>query len=213
MLMRFLLVFLISLALGIPGPACAGEKTGEKIRGKYEIIGSLDKLKGAKSIELIEFFNFSCGHCYRFLEYSKDLRAKFKDKLHHKKYPIYWGSQTPYPAMAFFISDELGIEEKFTQELFNTLFQLNIDIFQPRVIRFVAKDFEVEKELTEGMESEIIKAKVKESLALAKKYKANETPTLIINQVLKVAPSLYQGDTKEMAKNLEMIFEDILKYN
>ena len=183
----------------------------EVIRGKYEVIGDINKLNGVKTIKMLEFFNYSCGHCYKFLETSKKLRAKFKDKLHHKKYPIYWGNQTPYPAKAFYIADELGLEEEFTQELFDTNFKLNINVFQPKVIRFLAKEYKIEKEMTAGMQSTAISAKTNESLALAKKFKANETPTIIINNVLKVAPSITKGNVEEMTKNLEVIFEDILK--
>lgn len=183
----------------------------EKIRGKYEVIGDISKLKGVKTIKMLEFFNYSCGHCYKFLETSKKLRAKFKDKLHHKKYPIYWGNQTPYPAKAFYIADELGLEEEFTQELFDTNFKLSINIFQPKVIKFLAKEYKIEKEMTDGMQSAAISAKTDESLALAKKYNANETPTIIINDVLKVAPSITKGNVEEMTANLEIIFEDILK--
>ena len=197
-LMAFIFLF--------PGTVVADEK----IRGKYEVIGDITKLKGAKTIKMLEFFNYSCGHCYRFLETSKKLRAKFKDKLHHKKYPIYWGNQTAYPAMAFYIADSVGIEEEFTQELFDTSFKLSIDVFQPKVIRFLAKEFKIEKEMKEGMQSDVIKAKTDESLALAKKYKANETPTIIINDVLKVAPSITKGNVDDMTANLEIIFEDIL---
>ena len=183
----------------------------EAIRGKYEVIGDINKLKGVKTITMLEFFNYSCGHCYKFLETSKKLRAKFKDKLHHKKYPIYWGNQTPYPAKAFYIADELGLEEEFTQELFDTNFKLNINVFQPKVIRFLAKEYKIEKEMTAGMQSTAISAKTNESLALAKKFKANETPTIIINNVLKVAPSITKGNVEEMTTNLEVIFKDILR--
>jgi protein dithiol oxidoreductase (disulfide-forming) len=198
---------LLAFIFLFPGTVAADEK----IRGKYEVIGDINKLKGAKTIKMLEFFNYSCGHCYRFLETSKKLHAKFKDKLHHKKYPIYWGNQTAYPAMAFYIADDLGMEEEFTQELFDTSFKLAIDIFQPKVIRFLAKEFKIEKEMKEGMQSDAIKAKTDESLALAKKYKANETPTIIINDVLKVAPSISKGNVDDMTANLEIIFEDILK--
>ena len=183
----------------------------EKIAGKYEVIGDISKLKGIKTIKMLEFFNYSCGHCYRFLETSKKLRAKFKDKLHHKKYPIYWGDQTAYPSMAFYITDDLGLEEDFTQELFDTNFKLNINIFQPKVIRFLAKEFKIEKEMKEGMQSPGIKSKTERALELAKKYKANETPTLIINDVLKVTPSISKGNVDDKTANLEIIFKDILK--
>jgi thiol:disulfide interchange protein DsbA len=185
----------------------------EKIRGKYEVIGDINKLKDVKTIKMVEFFNYSCGHCYRFLETSKRLRSKFKDKLHHKKFPIYWGNQTAYPAMAFYIADELGVEEEFTQELFNTSFKLNINIFQPKVIKFLARDFKISKEMTEGMQAAHIKAKTDRSLELAKEFNATETPTIIINDVLKVAPSMTNGSTEEMTDNLMTIFEDILKKN
>ena len=205
--MKHAAAILMAFIFLFPGTVVADEK----IRGKYEVIGDITKLKGAKTIKMLEFFNYSCGHCYRFLETSKKLRAKFKDKLHHKKYPIYWGNQTAYPAMAFYIADSVGIEEEFTQELFDTSFKLSIDVFQPKVIRFLAKEFKIEKEMKEGMQSNAIKAKTDESLALAKKYKANETPTIIINDVLKVAPSISKGNVDDMTANLEIIFEDILK--
>jgi len=205
--MKQLATILLALSFLFPGLISAEEK----IRGKYEVIGDISKLKGIKTIKMVEFFNYSCGHCYRFLETSKKLRAKFKDKLHHKKYPIYWGNQTAYPSMAFYIADDIGLEEEFTQELFDTNFKLNINIFQPKVIRFLAKEFKIEKEMKDGMQSPGIKSKADRALELAKKYKANETPTLIINDILKVTPSISKGNVDEMTANLEIIFKDILK--
>ena len=207
--MRKLSAVLLTLLFLLP----VGVQADEKIRGKYEVIGDISRLKNVKTIEMIEFFNYSCGHCYRFLETSKRLHAKFKDKLHHKKSPIYWGNQTAYPAMAFYIADELGVEEEFTQELFDTNFKLGVNIFQPKVIKFLARDFKISKEMTEGMQSASIKAKTDQSLELAKQFKANETPTIIINGILKVAPSMTHGSTEEMTDNLEKIFDDILNKN
>ena len=204
--MKQLAAILLAFIFLFSGTVSADEKIG----GKYEVIGDISKLKGIKTIKMLEFFNYSCGHCYRFLKTSKTLRAKFKDKLHHKKYPIYWGDQTAYPSMAFYITDDLGLEEDFTQELFDTNFKLNINIFQPKVIRFLAKEFKIEKEMKEGMQSPGIKSKTDRALELAKKYKANETPTLIINDVLKVTPSISKGNVDDLTTNLEIIFKDIL---
>ena len=180
------------------------------IKGKYQLLGKANGLKGARQIEMIEFFNYSCGHCYKFLETSKRLHKKYKGKLLHKKSPIYWGQQTPYPAMAFYISDEQGVEKKFTQEMFDTNFQLNVNIFQPRVLKLLAKDYGIEKEMTAGMQSSSIKTKVQNSLALAQQYKANETPTVIINETLRVTPSISGGSVELMTDNLEVIFDSIL---
>ena len=203
------LILLLASYSTIPDFALAEDK----IKGKYEVIGSIEKLKRVKQVEMIEFFNYSCGHCYRFLETSKKLHAKFKDKLYHKKYPIYWGQQTASPAKAFYITDELGLEEKFTQELFDTNFKLQINIFQPRVIQRLSQHYKIEQEIRDGMKSPVIEAKVNESLALANKYNANETPTIILNKVLKITPSISGGTTEMMTENLELIIGDILGYN
>jgi protein-disulfide isomerase len=67
--------------------------------------------------------------------------------------------------------------------------------------------------MTEGMQSAAIKAKTDRSLEMAQQFKANETPTIIINKTLKVAPSMSNGSVEEMTDNLELIFTDILKKN
>lgn len=206
-----LTVILLMLVFFSTGQAVALDNSCGKY--KYDVIGSEDKLKEAKGIEIKEFFNYSCGHCYRFLTTSKDLHNKFKDKLLHKKFPLYWGEQTPYPARAFYIADELGIEEAFTQQLFDTNFKLNINIFQPKVIRFLATDFNVEKEMQAGMESKEIQAKVTRSLELAKQYEANETPTIIVNDTLRFKPSMFGGSVDELTKCLDVTFDKILGYN
>ena len=201
-----ILFFLLAGCLTLPSFTFAEDK----IQGKYEVIGSIEKLKGVKQVEMTEFFNYSCGHYYEFLETSKKLHAKFKDKLYHKKYPIYWGQQTALPAKAFYITDKLGLEGKFTQELFNANFKLNINIFQPRIIQGLSRQYKIEQEIRDGMKDPAIEAKVNESLALANKYNANETPTIILNKVLKVTPSISGGTTEMMTENLELIIGDIL---
>ncbi|MFQ5717046.1 MAG: DsbA family protein [Nitrospinales bacterium] len=206
--MKRVLAALLALAVFVPCASFADQE----IKGKYKVVGSIEKLKGADQIEMIEFFNYSCGHCYKFLETNKRLHEKYKDKLLHKKYPIYWGGQTPYPSMAFYITDELGLEEKFTRELFDTNFKLNINIFQTKVIRFLAKNYGIEKEMQEGMQSKRIKAMMDKNMALAKHYEANETPTIIINKVLKVTPSIAGGDVDAMTDDLDVIFQSILNH-
>ncbi len=216
--MKYATAFLVAGLLLIPAGGFAEEGHAPKVKldkvpgieGRYQLVGKADGLKGARQIEMLEFFNYSCGHCYDFLKISQRLHKKFKGKLLHRKSPIYWGQQNPYPAMAFYISDEQGVEKKFTQELFDTNFQLNINIFQPRVIKLLARDYGIEKEMMEGMQSASIKAKVQRSLALWEKYQGRETPTVIINDTLRVSPSISGGSVDKMTDNLEVIFNSIL---
>ena len=216
--MKYATALMVACMFLIPPGGFAEEDHAPKVKldkvpgieGRYQLVGKADGLKGARQIEMLEFFNYSCGHCYDFLKTSQRLHKKFKGKLLHRKSPIYWGQQNPYPAMAFYISDEQGVEKKFTQELFHTNFQLNINIFQPRVIKLLARDYGIEKEMIEGMQSSSIQAKVQRSLALWEKYQGQETPTVIINDTLRVSPSISGGNVDQMTDNLEVIFNSIL---
>ena len=64
--------------------------------------------------------------------------------------------------------------------------------------------------MIEGMQSSSIQAKVQRSLALWEKYQGQETPTVIINDTLRVSPSISGGNVDKMTDNLEVIFNSIL---
>ena len=83
------LFFLLAGCSTLPSFAFAADK----IQGKYEVIGSIEKLKGVKQVEMIEFFNYSCGHCYHFLKASKKLHEKFKEKLFRKSFHFLNGDE------------------------------------------------------------------------------------------------------------------------
>ena len=90
-LQKFLFALLLASFIAFPSFTLAEDK----IQGKYEVIGPVEKLKGVKQVEMAEFFNYSCGHCYRFLETSKKLHAKLgSEKAFHVqvKYNYYKGA-------------------------------------------------------------------------------------------------------------------------
>mgnify|MGYP001266669033 CR=1 FL=1 len=64
-------IFAVILILTFFSSHSFSEETN--IKGNYEVIGSTEGLKGNSQIELIELFNYSCGHCYKFLETSKPI--------------------------------------------------------------------------------------------------------------------------------------------
>jgi thiol:disulfide interchange protein DsbA len=184
---------------------------GEEYKGEYEVIGDLTKLKGLKQVEIEEFFNFSCGHCYGFQKEFEKLKEKYKEKLIYKGKPIFWGNQTPFPAMAYMIAIEKGKGEIAKKEIFDSNFRLGADVFDLRTIGFIIRSLgiadEFEKEKQEGR----VKKMVDDVQKLANQYGVKETPTVVINGILKVSPSISKGDVKKMTENLDMIIGDILK--
>ena len=54
-LQKFLFALSLASFMVFPNFALAEDK----IQGKYEVIGLIEKLKGVKQVEMIEFFNYS----------------------------------------------------------------------------------------------------------------------------------------------------------
>lgn len=179
----------------------------EKLPGKYKLIGDINKAIGKDHVTVVEFFNFSCKHCYKFLSASKSLLRKYGNKITYKKIPVFWGKQTPYPAIAFYLAQEKGIAEEVTQSIFDANFIGGAQIFDPRVVNFIIS----ESGITEDIRNQNnLHAKVRQGMELATKYSANETPTLILNDVIKVTPKIAGGDVDKMTKNLDLIISKLL---
>lgn len=180
----------------------------EKLPGKYELIGDIDKAFGREQVTLTEFFNFSCGHCYKFLSSSRILHKKYGNRLIHKKVPIYWGKQSPFPAIAFYLAQIRGSEAKITQSIFDANFLGGAQIFDPRVVNFILSDLGINVDIRSQND---LRPKVQEGMSLAEKFSTNETPTVIINEVIKVVPSLYEGSIAKMTENLDLIINKLLQ--
>ncbi len=179
----------------------------EKLPGKYELVGNINKAFGKDRVTLIEFFNFSCGHCYEFLTHSKTLELKYGEKLNYIKIPVFWGRQTQYPAIAFYLAQREGIAEEVTKNIFDANFQGGAQIFDPRVVNFIISESGISEDVR--IQNNLI-VKVRQGMALADKYNASETPTIILNDVIKVSPRIAGGDVEKMAENLDLIISELL---
>ena len=201
--MKKMLVFLFIAILFVP----INSSSSEKLPGKYELIGDINKAFGKNQVTMVEFFNFSCGHCYRFLTTSKPLLAKFGKKLVHKKIPIYWGKQTPYPAIAFYLAEKDGKTEEIVQSIFDANFLGGAQIFDPRVVNFIISDSGITKDVRK---QDDMQQKVFGGLNLAKQLAVNATPTIILNDVIKITPKITDGNVDKMTENLDLIISKLL---
>ena len=201
--MKKILIILFAAILLFPIKSF-GFKT---LPGKYELLGDINKAFGKDRVTVLEFFNFSCGHCYKFLTYSKNLERKYGNKLAYVKIPIFWGRQTQFPAIAFYLAQSKGMAEEVTKNIFNANFEGGAQIFDPRVVNFIISESGMAEDVRN--QNNLI-PKVRQGMVLASKYKASETPTIIINDVIKVTPRIAGGDVEKMTKNLDLIISKLL---
>tara|TARA_B100000959_G_scaffold218259_1_gene230387 strand:+ start:1990 stop:2604 length:615 start_codon:yes stop_codon:yes gene_type:complete len=179
----------------------------KNLPGKYELIGDIKKAFGKDRVTIVEFFNFSCRHCYNFLPHSKNLERKYGNKIIYVKIPIFWGRQTEFPAIAFYLAQSKGISDEITKNIFDANFKGGAQIFDPRVVNFIISESGISEDVRNQKN---LTTKVKQGMALASRYKANETPTIILNDVIKITPRIAGGNVEKMSKNMDLIISELL---
>ncbi|MEK6759256.1 MAG: DsbA family protein [Deltaproteobacteria bacterium] len=163
----------------LPFSAFAGQNPS--IKGVYtEVQGQQYKYDG-KTVEIIEFMSFYCGGCYAFEKALPVIKGNFPKKIKMRILPVYWGNGSPKPGEAYFLAEEAGKGEQMKKAIFNAQFVEKKDIGSVEVLESIGAKlglgFDFSRKLRSGEKS----GEAQKALEMAKIYRLEETPTLIIN--------------------------------
>ena len=107
-----LLVFCLAV---LPGLSFAEEfVAGEH----YDVISPALRTADPDKIEVVEFFAYSCGHCYNFEPLVKKWKTGLADDVDFQQSPAIWASQMEPHAKAFYTAKALGVLDKVHDALF-----------------------------------------------------------------------------------------------
>ncbi|MBI1912918.1 MAG: DsbA family protein [Deltaproteobacteria bacterium] len=208
--MRFksLLAILMALVL-IPLSVSAADMPS--IKGSYTVVPGKEYKTDGKTVEVLEFLSFYCGHCYGFEKSIPVIKGNFPKKLKWKIMPIYWGESSSKPGEAYFLAEEAGKGEQMKKALFNANFVEKKDIGKLEVLEAIANDlglgFDFSMKLRRGD-----KAKdAQRALEMARAYRIEETPTVIIAGNIATNSHLSGHDIKAFEDNVMTILNSILK--
>ncbi len=199
--MFFVLVLMSMPALAADNPA---------IEGVYENVPGHTLSFDGKEVEIIEFLNFYCGHCYSFEKDIPVIKGNFPKKIRWKTVPLYWGKSAK-AVEAFFLAEEAGKGEEMKQAIFKAHFVDKRDISLMNVLESLAVElglgFDFSRRLRAGE-----KAKdVGEALLLSQSYKIDATPTLIIAGNLKAVSGASGNGPNAFRNNVITIVRSLFK--
>lgn len=91
----------------------------------YEIRGNVK----SASPEIREFFSFYCGHCFMMRDQFAKVKEHFKDQAEFVMNPVFvlGGDFGVYSETAYAVANVAGVEEQFSEELFNSIHVDNED--------------------------------------------------------------------------------------
>lgn len=137
---------------------------------------------GPEQVEVVEFFMYSCIHCYNFDPYLEDWKQSMPDYVEFIRVPTVWNELVRLHARAFYTAEALGKKEEMHADFFREM-HVNGNALQSMdaLAEFFGR-FDVSREEFEStFDSFAVHAKVQRADELMRRYGISSTPTMVVN--------------------------------
>ena len=158
----------------------------EKIRGHYKLVGNKPESKSIKKIVFEEFINFGCSHCNKLHIASKEFRKNFADQIEFVDIPIVFKGQDDSPLRLYYVARKIGKGDLIKDELFNASFIHGVNVFDPGVTNYLARSLGISKEFQKEKDLPWVNQLIRDGKRKSLIYGVRGTPTVIIQQALKM---------------------------
>jgi len=199
---------LILLALGII--MSFSISANEKIRGHYKLVGNKPESESIKKIVFEEFINFGCSHCNKLHKASKEFRKNFADQIEFVDIPIVFKGQDDSPLRLYYVARKIGKGDLIKDELFNASFIHGVNVFDPGITNYLARSLGISKEFQKEKDLQWVNQLIRDGERKSLIYGVRGTPTVIIQQALKMDIGKY-GSMDAFLKKFPETIEDLMR--
>ena len=182
----------------------------EKIRGHYKLVGNKPESKSIKKIVFEEFINFGCSHCNKLHKASKEFRKNFADQIEFVDIPIVFKGQDDSPLRLYYVARKIGKGDLIKDELFNASFIHGVNVFDPGVTNYLARSLGISKEFQKEKDLPWVNQLIRDGKRKSLIYGVRGTPTVIIQQALKMDIGKY-GSMDAFLKKVPETIEDLMR--
>jgi len=182
----------------------------ESIRGNYSLVGEIPKKNSINKVIYEEFINFGCTHCNKLHNASKNFRIKYSDKIEFIDIPILFRGQNDAPLRLYFIAKKIGKGDLIKDELFKASFQHGVNVFDPGIVNFLARSLGIYKEFKKEKQQEWVNKLIENGKIKSKKYQITGTPTVVLQQAMKLDIGRY-GTMSDFVKKIPETIEDLIQ--
>ena len=183
-----------------------------KENAHYKRVASAQKshLKAGK-VEVIEFFLYSCPHCYELEPKLNVWLEKHKDEVNFKRVPAVVAPSWIPLAKAYYVAEKLNILDKTHEALFKAIHNdKRIYLNEYTLSKFFAKFGVKPNDFMREFNAKDIMEKVSDARILSAKYAFRGVPVVVINDEFKTAP-FYNKNQQEMLNVMDYLVNKVNK--
>lgn len=148
----------------------------------YDPLGAPLPVPADNSIEVIEFFWYSCPHCFDFDPILDEWVAKKPEDVKFVRIPAMFNANAQLQARLFYALELMGELDRLHKAVFETVNVARIRLDDEREIDQFAQKHGVDVErLHDTMNSFAVEGKLARASDLARRYGIRGVPTMVVN--------------------------------
>ncbi len=149
---------------------------------------------GPDQVEVAEFFMYSCIHCYNFEPYVEEWLQSKADYVNFVRIPTVWNAAVRMHAQAFYAAAALGKGEEMHTPCFREMHVTgNYLQSEGAMIDFFERFDVSEEEFRNSFESFSVNTSLRRADELARRYRVDSTPTVVVNGKYRTNASMAGG--------------------
>ena len=144
-----------------------------------------------KGVEVLEFFNYACPHCY---EFEPNLKTWLKNKPKSAEFryvPAVFNERMIPLAKIYYVLEEAGLLEKLHDKVYDAIHQQQLNLTERAImLKWVGEQGVDNKKFEATFDSFSVNNKVQRAAQMTRSYHIPGTPYLIIGGRYLTGPSM-----------------------
>lgn len=191
--MKAMFQTLVAIAMLAFGLANAGPIPDKE----YKTINPALPTATGDKLEVLEFFQYSCGHCYEFEPTMKAWKSKKAKDVELQYVPTVWDESRVPQAKIYYTLEAMGLLDQLHDKVYDAIHNKQVKLFMPDkelLMKWVAQQPGVDtKKFSETYDSFGVNSKVQRAQQMTKQYRISGTPTVVVNGKYVTGPSFTMG--------------------
>ncbi len=160
----------------------------------YTFLSTPQPTETGDKIEVLEVFMYTCPHCFH-LEPTLDKWQETKPaNVEFRRMPAVFGPRPDLQARAFYAAELLGVEDKFTLAMFDTLHVKKQKVTDENAVVAVAEGAGIDgAEFRKALDSFFVNMKVNRARDATKNYGIDGVPAIVVNGKYRTSPAQATG--------------------
>ncbi len=137
---------------------------------------------GDGHVEVLEFFLYTCPHCYSLEPFVESWKAKLTDGVSFQAVPAVFGASQMVYAKAYYAGEALDVLDKSHPAIFDAIHKAGKKLSKPEDFGAIVAEAGLDsKAFVAAMNSFDVDSKVRKAAELSRAYRLTGVPTMAVN--------------------------------